>query len=292
MNCPNCSSPIADGAAFCAQCGTKISAPHRASSTGGRRSEKTSVYSSRADLHKTRAMKETGRRSQAQSDLRQVGGGHQTGRRQSHPIYPTDLSIIFDCTGSMQPYIDGLKNMVIGFSRDLESNNIDVRLGLVEYRDVKIGEATIVHGFANSPDQFRNWIGSLQAMGGGDEPESAIDAGYSGINELSFRENATKVFTWITDASYHEPAGNGQTMDALIQELVTRRIITYVIGPDLPGYRRLADAMGGILFDIRNNPEEFRRIVKSLGQSISETVPRMRDIRAAADAALSRTKAW
>lgn len=292
MNCKKCSSPLAEGAVFCVQCGTKVTVPQPAPNNGGRRAAKTSAYSSRADLNKTRAMTEDGRNSQPQSSPPQAGVRRQAGRRQSHPRYPTDLCFVFDCTGSMQPYIDGLKDMVTGFSRDLESNNIDVRLGLVEYRDVKIGEATIVHGFANSPDEFRGWIGSLRAMGGGDEPESAIDAGYSGINELSFRDNATRVFAWITDASYHEPAENGQTMDALIQELVKRRIITYVIGPELPGYRRLADAMGGIFFDIQNNPEEFRRIVTSLGKSISETVPRMRDIRAAADAALSHTKAW
>ena len=288
MNCKNCSSPLAERAAFCVQCGTKVSAPEPAPRDGGRPSAKTSAYSSRADLHKTRVMEGDGRRSQSQPRPRQDGGG----RRQAHPRYSTDVVFNFDATGSMQPYIDALKEMVIGFSKDLEANNIDVRLGLVEYRDVRIGEATKVHGFAESPEQFRGWIGSLHASGGGDEPESAIDAGYSGINELSFRDNATKVFVWITDASYHEPSENGQTMDALNEELVKRRIITYVIGPELPGYRRLADAMGGIFFDIRNNPEEFRRIVTSLGKSISETVPRMRDIRAAADAALSRTKAW
>lgn len=292
MNCPNCSSPLTEGAAFCVQCGTRLELHEPAHTAGGHRAEKTSAYSSRADLHKTRAMTEDGKRAQAAARSHQPTAGRQRTAGKSHARYPTDVTFVFDCTGSMGPYIEGLKDMTIGFSKDLEENNIDVRLGLVEYRDVKIGEATKVHGFAKSPEQFRGWVGSLRATGGGDEPESAIDAGYSGLKELSFRGNATQVFTWITDASYHEPAENGQTMDALIQELVKRRAITYVIGPELPGYRRLADCMGGIFFDIRNNPEEFRRIVKSLGKSISETVPRMRDIRAAADAALSRTKAW
>jgi hypothetical protein len=204
--------------------------------------------------------------------------------------YPTDIVVMFDCTGSMGPYIQGMKDMTISFSRDLEANNIDARLGLVEYRDVKIGEATRVHGFASTADEFRRWVGALDATGGGDEPESAIDAGFSALQGMPFRDGATRIFVWITDASYHEPAENGQTMETLVRELTAKRTVAYVIGPDLPGYVRLADAMGGIFFDISKNPEEFRRIVKSLGKSISETVPRMRDIRAARDAALSRTR--
>lgn len=286
MNCSTCGSPIPDAAAFCVQCGSKVAKEDTAPSV---RSAATTAYASRADMQKTRAMPAGGDTGTAD---KRGGVAQPRVSERKRARYPTDIVVLFDCTGSMGPYIDGMKDMTIGFSRDLEANNIDARLGLVEYRDVKIGEPTRVHGFAATPEEFRGWTGALRANGGGDEPESAIDAGFSAIKELSFRDNATRIFVWITDASYHEPAENGQTMETLIRELAARKTVAYVIGPDLPGYGRLADGMGGIFFDIRKNPEEFCRIVKSLGKSISETVPRMRDIRAAADAALSRTRVW
>ena len=290
MNCPQCGNSMPDSAAFCGQCGSRFTPADTGDSHG---SPAADSGARRADLQKTRAMPDRPDR-QRELDLMQspptaVPGRGIGGRRKR---YTTDIVVVFDCTSSMTPFIEGMKDMAISFSRDLEADNIDARLGLVEYRDVKICEPTNVHGFAETAEDFRSWLASLTATGGGDEPESAIDAGYSAISEIRFREDAAKILVWITDASYHDPAENGRTMDDLIQELVSRKILAYVIGPDLPGYVRLADCMGGIFFDIMKNPEEFRRIVKSLGKSISETVPRMRDIRSAADAALGRTRAW
>jgi hypothetical protein len=189
----------------------------------------------------------------------------------------------------MGPYISGMKDMAIGFSRDLEDNAIDARLGLVEFRDLKIGEETRVYGFAGEPDTFRSWIGVLKDSGGGDEPESAIDGMYSAMG-MDFRPDATRIAALITDAPPHDPGENGHTMSDLNKDIRSQKLVTYVIGPEIPGYVNLANAMGGVFFNIRKDAEGFRRIVKSLGKSISETVPRMRDIRAAADAALARTR--
>ena len=268
MKCTTCGNQVSDATAFCGQCGSPVDSASVPPSTA------TRAFSPRGGLGQTNVM------PRASSCAPQLA--HK---------YKADIVPVFDCTASMTPSIEGLKSTVVGFSRDLEDNNIDCALGLVEYRDFKIGEKTVVHGFASSPEKFRKWVGRLRASGGGDEPESAIDALYSAMS-MPFRTGATRIITLITDASYHEPGENGKTMEDVIAAMRTNKIIVYVIGPDLPGYRRLADCMGGILFNISGDPAEFRRIVKSLGQSISETVPRMSDLRSAADKAFSHTRTW
>lgn len=269
MNCSKCGSKIVDGKNFCSQCGTPVRiVPH------------TSVHEHGDPLSHTRSADLTRTRTMPAEP-----GGYRGSRR----MYRADIVFAFDSTGSMGPYIEGLKNTVIGFSHDLEDNHIDVRLGLVEYRDLKCGEPINNHGFAGSAERFRGLVGGLKDEGGGDEPESAIDALCEALN-MPFRDNAARIIALITDASYHEPGENGATMEDVCQRLRAEKVVAYVIGPDLPGYVRLTDSMGGILFNIESDPEGFRQIVKSLGKSISETVPRLTDVRTAADAALSRTR--
>lgn len=268
MNCDSCGNTIPDGASFCGQCG------HKTDVRPPPRSHATSLFSHRSDVGRTRVM------PAALQKLPKV-----------QKRFATDIVVVFDCTASMGPHIQALKKTVSGFSQDLEDNNIDCRLGLVEYRDLKIGEETLVHGFANSPETFRSWVGRLTDSGGGDEPESAIDALYSAMG-MDFRSEATRIIVLITDASAHDPGENGKTMNDVIASVKAQKIIVYVIGPDLPGYRSLSDCMGGILFSISRDPDEFRRIVKSLGASISATVPRMTDLRGAADRAFSKTRIW
>src|SRR5580704_16332435 len=46
---------------------------------------------------------------------------------------PVDIVFVFDITESMQPYIDAVKQNVITFAQDLQSNSRDYRLGLVTF---------------------------------------------------------------------------------------------------------------------------------------------------------------
>ena len=57
-------------------------------------------------------------------DFRGVGQGR-----------PVDIVFVLDVTESMQPYIDAVKQNVIAFAQDLQSNSRDYRLGLVTFED-------------------------------------------------------------------------------------------------------------------------------------------------------------
>ena len=269
MNCSKCGSTVVVGKGFCTQCGNAITPE---ASEPSRPHTRPSVNQRAADMGRTRFLP-----------------AGQTRHQPVRQVYRTDIVFAFDATGSMGRHMDNLRDTTIAFSRDLESNNIDSRFGLVEYRDLTHGEPIHNHGFARTPEEFRSWIAGLREHGGVDEPESAIDA-LSAALEMPFRDGATRIVTLITDASYHEPGENGRTMESVCQEFRSKKIVAYVIGPDLPGYLLLTESMGGMLFNLESDAAGFRRIVKSLGKSISETVPRMTDVRAAADAALGRTR--
>src|SRR6202790_5437818 len=62
-------------------------------------------------------------------DFRGVGQGR-----------PVDIVFVMDVTESMQPYIDAVKQNVISFAQDLQSNSRDYRLGLVTFEDYGISK--------------------------------------------------------------------------------------------------------------------------------------------------------
>ncbi|MGH8407485.1 MAG: four helix bundle protein, partial [Pseudomonas sp.] len=86
---------------------------------------------------------------------------------------PVDIVVVFDITESMQPFIDGLKEATTEFADRLSKANRDYRLGLVTFEDYVTREDKT---FTRSGREFKGWMGTLQAAGGGDIPENSLDA--------------------------------------------------------------------------------------------------------------------
>lgn len=110
-----------------------------------------------------------------------------------------------DCTASMQGEINGIKDAVIEFAEIIETDGIDMRLGLIEYRDRLHSEEhrlcrwSIPGAFTRDIPQFREEVSLLDARGGGDRPESTFDAILLAMRSIedTGRTNALVV---ITDA--------------------------------------------------------------------------------------------
>lgn len=47
-----------------------------------------------------------------------------------------DLAFVIDTTGSMGPYIDNVKRNISDFAVYLEEKGIELRIGIIEYRDI------------------------------------------------------------------------------------------------------------------------------------------------------------
>lgn len=118
-----------------------------------------------------------------------------------------DLVFLVDTTGSMGPYLNAAKmsiDSIINTIRD--SEQIDMRFGLVEYKDHKPIEPSFAYkeyGWMTDKDDMVNAVNQMQAYGGGmDGPESVTCAFDCAVN-FTYRQYAAKVIVWIADAPPH-----------------------------------------------------------------------------------------
>ena len=181
-----------------------------------------------------------------------------------------DILFVIDTTGSMSDKIAAIRERVIGFADSLSISGINYRLGLVTFGD----GTNFPHGTALTGDvyEFRGWIAALNAAGGGDTPETSLDGIYDALTSLETRPGARIVVIMITDAEPHY-RGDGTgfsdvTLDEVINELITRDAICFVVGPDDPNYHgpgSLTDATGGTWY-FYNDP--FENILASIAEAI------------------------
>ncbi|MCE9564090.1 MAG: VWA domain-containing protein [Planctomycetes bacterium] len=158
-----------------------------------------------------------------------VTGSTSTSVAVSDPSRPqADIMFVLDVTASMQNEIDGVKNGVRSFAAALQRNKIDFRIGLVAFRDLTFdGPAAMqvlkFRGdvFTSDAEAFRDQVGTLLASGGGDIPESSLEAVTEATNQ-PFRKSATKVILLITDAPPKVLDQNARHSEASIPAAVQR----------------------------------------------------------------------
>jgi hypothetical protein len=131
---------------------------------------------------------------------------------QNPPVAPVDVVFVLDVTASMQWAIDDLKNGIGKFADTLSKNQIDFRLGLVTFRDLSLGETIDVVKFdgeplTSKPELFREKAGQVRAAGGGDIPESSLEA-VTEAAKIKFGQGRTPILLLITDAPPKVPSGD------------------------------------------------------------------------------------
>jgi len=141
-----------------------------------------------------------------------------------------DIVFLIDVSGSMAPCIDALRKNIEVFVDTLsrgEGNNAapvrDWRGKVVGYRDIEAAQGDglpwiVDQPFVRDTGALKAQLASLQAAGGGDEPESLLDAlyqvasmeavpkGSQGEDEgkWRYRSDAARVVIVFTDASFKE----------------------------------------------------------------------------------------
>lgn len=185
-----------------------------------------------------------------------------------------NLSLIIDATGSMGGYIYNVVENLSDFVRYIESTGVNFRLSLIEYRDITCGEATVVHTFdhsvwSQSTEQIISEMQGLYAEGGGDYPETLIDAlGYL-VDEsvMTFNSNAAIFAIVLTDAEYKEDNIHGiASMDDMIAALQAKGIRVSVMTDEycFSEYTALTEATGGILCPVDDFAEALREYAVSI----------------------------
>jgi hypothetical protein len=174
-----------------------------------------------------------------------------------------DIVFLIDATGSMQPCIDALKANISTFIDTLTSTNANNqapvkhwRAKVVGFRDFAADQMFLIDNpFVEGAAEVRSQLDRITADGGGDEPESLLDALYHVATmeqtgkggqfdpaKWRYRSDAARVVIVFTDAPYKEamtvPAGG--TFDDLKNVIHGNRIILSMFAPDLPCYDLLA----------------------------------------------------
>lgn len=164
------------------------------------------------------------------------------------PRPQADIVFVLDVTASMGNQIDGLKGGIGTFARDLAAAKVDARFGCVAFRDLDEGQpsqALTFKGaqFTDDAGAFRDAVATLRATGGGDDPESSLEA----ITEAAgfdFRKGATRTLILITDAA-PKIRGRGVSVKSTAGALTAQKIDLLHLVINDPGRTQYLDVQRG-----------------------------------------------
>src|ERR671912_3011687 len=226
-----------------------------------------------------------------------------------------DIVFLVDVSGSMSPCIDALRRNIEAFIDSLsqgDANNAapvrDWRGKVVGYRDIEAAESEgmpwiVDNAFVRDAGALKAQLGTLQAGGGGDEPESLLDALYKVASmeavpkgsqsedpgKWRYRSDAARVVIVFTDASFKEtmniPEARGGSLQDVANIVMANRIILSLFAPNFEGYDRLSQidksewevveyeglSPQEALQKFTSDPVNFRTTLKQLAASVSKS---------------------
>jgi len=117
---------------------------------------------------------------------------------------PIDIAFVLDTTGSMGEEIEAVKSTIRSVADQLAKDQIDIRIGLVEYRDRSDQVVTRTFPFSSDLAAFSRSVSVLTAEGGGDTPEDMQLGLSTALDKLQWRSDAVaRMMVVIADAPPH-----------------------------------------------------------------------------------------
>lgn len=184
-----------------------------------------------------------------------------------------DIVFVIDTTGSMSGTINNVRTNVNSFVDMLALRDVDVRLGIVEYKDIYADgmASTKVWGWQSSVAEFKQTMSKLYASGGGDTPETTVDA-LEAARRMDYRSFASKFIVTFTDAPTKDGSRYEEimTIEDVTHKLIGDRICVSVVSPKSTQsqYKVLYETTTGIWADIYSN---FYSVLTQLVDRISAT---------------------
>jgi von Willebrand factor type A domain len=226
-----------------------------------------------------------------------------------------DLVFVVDVSGSMSPCIDALRKNIEAFIDSLsrgDGNNVapvrDWRAKVVGYRDIESADSEglpwlVDSAFVRDVGALKSQLALLKAEGGGDEPESLLDALYKVASmpaspkgsqtedpeKWRYRSDAARVVIVFTDASFKEtmslPEAKGGSLQDVANVIMANRVILSLFAPNFEGYDRLSQidksewevvefegaSPQEALQKFTSDPVNFRTTLKQLAASVSRS---------------------
>ncbi len=115
-----------------------------------------------------------------------------------------DIAFVLDTTGSMSEEIHAVKGTIRKVSAMLSKLNVNVRIGLVEYRDVTDSFTTRVYPMTSNISDFARKVDGLRANGGGDTPEHMNEGLQVALSQMKWsQQSVARMMFVISDAPPH-----------------------------------------------------------------------------------------
>lgn len=284
--CPDCAASNPDSAKFCNECGASLGGP--APTVASPPPPPPPRPYPAAPPGDARTAREDGGLDAARlaRSITHRSAGLPPHLAELYNRRRADIMFVLDCTASMKGEIDAIRDAFIAFAESIQSDGVRARVGLVEFRDRLIDEehrALMFDGepFTSDPAAFRREVSSLRASGGGDEPESSLDAILLALRQ-PYAEGANKVLVLVTDAPPHVPDREARSVEEVAQAVRAAGVQQFYLvirtqDPQSQVYLKLFEGSGtrGLAFelgrgdDFRSRSDDFKRTLMSLGKTIS-----------------------
>lgn len=168
-----------------------------------------------------------------------------------------DIVILIDSTGSMGPIINTYK----AEAKRLAQKNYAQggRVALYEYRDLSDPFAPReLCNFECNYDEFVRQLEQIEVGGGGDAPESVLNASLHVMNSMKWQMGASKSIILLTDNGYLSPDRDGTSFHQVVKRsLEIDPVNIYTLTPPgiMPEYEELTLATGGKTFNLEEEIE-------------------------------------
>lgn len=118
-----------------------------------------------------------------------------------------DVAFVIDTTGSMGGFIRAAQDQLRAVLQALiDEQAIDLRVGVVEFRDFPPQDTTFVtrhYPLTHDFEQVQKTLGKLQAGGGGDAPEAVYSGLADACSKLKWRPHSSRLMFLVGDAPPH-----------------------------------------------------------------------------------------
>lgn len=172
--------------------------------------------------------------------------------------YCVDIAMLIDATGSMAPIINEVKDNAMAFcnrfheAMEAGGKNVDeLRIKVIPFRDYAFDGVQSMDdsGFFSLPEQndaFKNYVNNITAKGGGDEPESALEA-----MALAMRSD------WTTNGAKRRHVILVFTDASAVPLKESSRMASPYYPSDMPSdLAQLGDMWSGCMQEMAGMPEE------------------------------------
>lgn len=176
-----------------------------------------------------------------------------------------ELVFVLDTTGSMGGLLEGAKtkiwSIVNGIMQQRKQQNVQVRVGLIAYRDRGDDYVTKVTPLTSDLDEVYAQLMSLRAQGGGDTPEDVRTALAEALDKSGWSQSGprtSQIMFLVGDAPPHDDYVQVQTTTASAKKARQQGIIINTIQcgsmqETIMPWRNIAQYGGGEYFAIEQN---------------------------------------